>query len=96
MELVPLDLVCRVIGWKVNKLCYPGNPILVSWRGPRLLKAVAEEFCESIIIPKAVDAWAAAGTAPQKAVERVAAAPATTPRAAERTSGGAADAREPS
>jgi hypothetical protein len=32
MELVPLDLVCRVIGWKVNKLCYPGNPILVSQR----------------------------------------------------------------
>jgi hypothetical protein len=44
MEPMPLDLVCRVIAWKVNKLCYPGNPILVSWREPRLLKAIAEEF----------------------------------------------------
>jgi hypothetical protein len=25
MELVPLDLVCRVIGWKVNELCYPNS-----------------------------------------------------------------------
>ena len=92
LELVPLDGVCRVVSWKVNKLCYPGNPILLSWREPRLLKAIAEEFCESIIIPKAVDAWAAAGTAPQKAVEHVVASAAvpTTTGAKKRTSGVAA------
>jgi hypothetical protein len=80
MDLVPLDVICRVIGWKVNKLYYPGNPRLTSWRDPRLLKAIAKEFCEAIIIPKSVDAWSkAVGTAPQKPVERVAAAPATQP-----------------
>jgi hypothetical protein len=68
LELVPLDLVCRVIGWKVNKLCYRANATLVSWREPRLLKAIVAEFCESIIIPNLVDAWSkATGTAPGKA-----------------------------
>jgi galactokinase len=36
-----------------------------------LLKAIGEYFCESTVVPSMVDAWAAAGTAPQKVVERV-------------------------
>jgi hypothetical protein len=76
LELIPLDLILSVIRWKVCKLCCPANATLTSWRDPRILRAIAKEFCESIIIPNSVDAWAAAGTAPQKPVERVAAAPA--------------------
>jgi hypothetical protein len=67
MELVPLDIVCRVISWKVNKLCFPKNPTLTTWRDRPLLTAVAEEFCASVIVARSVDAWSAAGTAPGKA-----------------------------
>jgi hypothetical protein len=76
MELVPLDLILCAIRWKVCKLCCPANATLTSWRDPRIRSAIAKEFCESIIIPNSVDAWAAAGTAPQKPVECVATAPA--------------------
>ena len=57
------------IRWKVDKLCYPKNPTLTSWRDRQLLKAIGEYFCEAILVPSMVDAWAAAGTAPQKAVK---------------------------
>jgi hypothetical protein len=53
------------------------QPTLTSWRDPRLLKAIAEYFCEAILIPSMVDAWAAAGKAAGKPRERVAAVPAT-------------------
>jgi len=76
MELVPLDLILSVIRWKVCKLCCPANPTLTSWRDPCILRAIAKEFCDSIIIPKSVDAWSAAGTAPGKPVQRAEPSPA--------------------
>jgi hypothetical protein len=69
-RFVPLDRVLSAIRWKVCKLCYPKNPTLTSWRDRQLLKAIGENFCEAILIPNMVDAWAAAGKAPQKPVER--------------------------
>jgi hypothetical protein len=69
LELVPLDRVLSAIRWKVDKRCYPANPTLTSWRDRHLLKAIGEYFCEAILVPSMVDAWAAAGTAPRKAVE---------------------------
>jgi hypothetical protein len=68
-RFVPLDRVLSAIRWKVDKLCYPKNPTLTSWRDRQLLKAIGEYFCEAILVPSMVDAWAAAGTAPQKAVK---------------------------
>jgi hypothetical protein len=79
LEIVPLDCVLSAIRWKVCKLCCPANPTLTSWRDPRLLKAIGEYFCEAILIPSMVDAWAAAGKAAGKPRERVAAVPATPP-----------------
>jgi len=76
IELVPLDLILSVIRWKVCKLCCPANPTLTSWRDPRILRAIAKEFCDSIIIPKSVYAWSAAGTAPGKPVQRAEPSPA--------------------
>jgi len=69
LELVPLDRVLSAIRWKVDKICYPKNPTLTSWRDRQLLKAIGEYFCEAILIPSMVDAWAAAGTVPQKAAD---------------------------
>ena len=51
------------IRWKVDKVCYPANPTLTSWRDPRLLKAIGEYFCESILIPGMVKAWSEAPAA---------------------------------
>ena len=90
LELVPLDVVYRVICWKISKLCYPPNPTLTSWRDPRLLKAIAEEYCQSLIIPTLLDGWSkAAGTAPGKATGASDPSPATqtSPRAGKRIHG---------
>jgi hypothetical protein len=46
-----------------------GMATLTSWRDRQLLKAIGEYFCEAILIPSMVDAWAAAGTVPQKAAD---------------------------
>jgi hypothetical protein len=63
--------VLSAIRWKVDKVCYPANPTLTSWRDPRLLKAIGEYFCESILIPGMVKAWSEApAAAPQKPVRR--------------------------
>jgi hypothetical protein len=64
LETVPLDRVLSVIRWKVDRRCYPPNPTLTSWRDPKVLKAIAEYFCEAIVVPSMVDAWAAAGMGP--------------------------------
>jgi hypothetical protein len=63
LELVPLDRILSVIRWKVDKVCYPKNPPLTSWRDRKLLKAIGEYFCEAIIIPSMIDAWSKAGKA---------------------------------
>jgi hypothetical protein len=74
LETVPLDRALSLIRWKVDCRCYPPNPTLTSWRDPKLLKAIAEYFCEAILIPNMVDARTkASAPAPGKPVERLAA-----------------------
>jgi hypothetical protein len=75
MELVALDLILSVIRWTVSKLCCPTNAVLTSWREPRLLKALADEYCRSVIVPSLVAGWGAA-KAPGKPVQRAEAPPA--------------------
>jgi len=66
LELVPFDVVYRVICRTISKLCYPGNPPLTSWGDRQLLKAIAVEYCEDVIVPSLVAGWGAA-KAPGKA-----------------------------
>jgi hypothetical protein len=77
LELVPFDVVYRVVCRKVSKLCYPGNAPLKSWGDRDLLNAIAAEYCEDVIVPSLVAGWAAAETAPAKTVERAEALPAS-------------------
>jgi hypothetical protein len=62
LEIVPLDRVLTTIRYKVDKRSYPANPTLVSWRDPVLLKEIAENYCRTLIVPRLIAAWAAAGS----------------------------------
>jgi hypothetical protein len=76
LELVPLDRVLSSIRSKTHKKLYPGNEPAKSWSERRLLKAVAEDYCSSEIVPRLVEAWSKAGRTPAKATEKPNAAPA--------------------
>jgi len=69
MELVPLDRILMAIRHKTDKKVCPQNEPATSWREPRLLKAVAENYCRFVLVPSMVDAWSKAGLAPQKPVD---------------------------
>jgi len=60
LDLVPLDRVLFVIRAKVDKRCFPGNPPLATWRDPKFLRAVAESYCNGVVITSLVDAWSKA------------------------------------
>ena len=78
LELVPLDYVLSAIRHKTDRKCYPKNEPATSWREERLLKQIAQDYCNYLIVPSLVDAWGkAAAKAPKKPVERAEAAPAT-------------------
>jgi hypothetical protein len=64
LELVPVDYILYAIRQKVDKRCFPGNPPLASWRDPKFLRAVADNYCGGVVIPNMVAAWEAAGKAP--------------------------------
>jgi hypothetical protein len=64
LETVPLDYVLYAIRQKVDRRCFPGNPPLASWRDPKFLRAVADNYCGGVVIPSMVAAWEAAGKAP--------------------------------
>jgi hypothetical protein len=64
LELVPVDYILYAIRQKVDKRCFPGNPPLASWRDPKFLRAVADNYCGGVVIPSMVAAWEAAGKAP--------------------------------
>jgi hypothetical protein len=74
VELVPFDVVYRVICRKISKLCYPGNPTLTSWCDPLLLKAIAEEYCGDVIVPSLVAGWSKA-TGGESVIEEITAPP---------------------
>jgi hypothetical protein len=64
LELVPLDRVLSSIRSKTHKKLFPGNEPAKSWGERRLLKAIAEDYCGSEIVPSMIAAWEAAGKAP--------------------------------
>jgi hypothetical protein len=75
MELVPLDCILSAIRGKTDRKCYPKNEPATSWRDPRLLKAIAESYCRSVLVPSMVAGWSAAGRAPQKPADASEASP---------------------
>ncbi len=87
LEIVPLDCILSAIRGKTDSKLYPKNEPATSWREPRLLKAIAETYCRSLLIPGMVQTGGAAGTAPQKAAGASKASPAVqvTPGAGKRT-----------
>jgi hypothetical protein len=64
LKVLPLDRLLVVIRQKVDKRCFPGNPPLVSWRDPKFLRAVAEDFCQAFAIPGLMREWGNAGRTP--------------------------------
>jgi hypothetical protein len=64
LELVPVDYILYAIRQKVDKRCFPGNPPLASWRDPKFLRAVADNYCGGVVIPSMVRAWGEAGKVP--------------------------------
>jgi hypothetical protein len=64
MELVPIDRILSAIRSKTDKKLYPGNESATSWSEERLLKEIADSYFRSIIQPRLVAAWAAAGKMP--------------------------------
>jgi hypothetical protein len=64
LETVPLEYVLYAIRQKVDRRCFPRNPPLASWRDPKFLRAVADNYCGGVVIPSMVAAWEAAGKAP--------------------------------
>jgi hypothetical protein len=69
LELVPLDRVVSAIRSKTDKKMFPGNEPATSWREERLLREIAECYFWSIIQPRLVAAWAAAGRPPAPTAE---------------------------
>jgi hypothetical protein len=68
LELVPLDCVLSAIRYKTDKKLYPPNEPATSWREPRLLKAIAEQYCRTVVVPSLLDHWSKATG--KKTVER--------------------------
>jgi hypothetical protein len=60
LKVVPLEQVQMTIRCKVDRRCYPGNAPLTSWKDPAFLKAVAADFCRSLMVPGLVKEWLAA------------------------------------
>jgi hypothetical protein len=64
LEFVPVDYVLYAIRQKVDKRCFPGNPPLASWRDPKFLRAVADNFCGAVVIQDWSRSGARLGTLP--------------------------------
>jgi hypothetical protein len=67
METVSLGRILQAIRNKTDRLLYPKNEPAKSWRDPRLLEAIAKDFCRLDVLPRLVATWSAAGKAPQAA-----------------------------
>ena len=64
LELVPLDYILSAIRHKTDRKCYPKNEPATSWSESRLLRKIAEDYCQFTVVPSLVAAWTAAGTGP--------------------------------
>jgi|GEM_PF-2764794 hypothetical protein len=62
LEVVPLERILSSIRYKTDRKLYPRNEPATSWGERRLLKAIAEDYCSSVIVPSLVAAWEAAGS----------------------------------
>jgi hypothetical protein len=60
MELVPVDRILSAIRCKTDRKMYPKNEPATSWREERLLREVAQSYCNAIVIPSLVEAWSKA------------------------------------
>jgi hypothetical protein len=66
MEFVPLDSILTSIRDGLHRLMCPISEPATSWREPRLLKRIAQDYCQYVIVPAMVDDW---GKASAKATE---------------------------
>jgi hypothetical protein len=64
MQVVPLEYILSAIRYRTDRKLYPKNEPARSWSEPRLLKAIAEDYCNGVVIPSMVEAWSKAGKAP--------------------------------
>jgi hypothetical protein len=64
LQVVPIDRILSSIRNKTDRKMYPKNEPASSWGERRLLKAIAEDYCGSVLVPRLVAAWEAAGKAP--------------------------------
>jgi hypothetical protein len=79
MELVPLDRILTSIRDGLHRLMCPASEPATSWRETRLLKRIAQDYCQYVIVPAMVGDWSKASTrAPGKPAETPEASPAVT------------------
>src|SRR5260370_16696022 len=57
MELVPLDSIMTSIHHGLHRLMCPASEPATSWREPRLLKRIAQDYCQFVLVPAMVDDW---------------------------------------
>jgi hypothetical protein len=69
LQVVSIDRVVSSIRNKTDRKLYPKNEPASSWRARPLLKAIAQDYCDSEIVPSLVAAWEAAGKAPATKAE---------------------------
>jgi hypothetical protein len=64
-----IDDILSAIQGKTDRKIYSKNEPATSWREPRLLKAIAEQYCRFTMVPAMVKAWSEAGTTPKGPAE---------------------------
>jgi hypothetical protein len=72
MEFVPLDRILTSIRDGLRRLMCPASEPATSWREPRLLKRIAQDYCQFVLVPAMVDDWdKASAKAPEKPVQKL-------------------------
>ena len=72
MEFVPLDRILTSIRDGLHRLMCPASEPATSWREPRLLKRIAQDYCQFVLVPAMVDDWGkASAKAPEKPVQKL-------------------------
>jgi hypothetical protein len=61
MELVSLERILQAVRHKTDPKCDPKNTPATSWRDPRLLEEIAEQYCQYDVVPRLVEAWRVQG-----------------------------------
>jgi hypothetical protein len=71
LKTIPIEHVLYTIRGKHDPRVYPKNPRLRSWRDQALLRAIAERFCRTVLVPAMVEKRS--NTAPGQPVQTPAA-----------------------